>query len=113
MGYGIYDHYDLGNYFQKGSTETRFGSRQALTNMLSAMHQSPAINVYADVILNHVYSDAGNDESNPAVKAYTFGQAHNGVNVAYPTNEIRWVIPNAQPGDYYIQIKATTLTGTR
>ena len=34
MGYGIYDHYDLGNYFQKGSTETRFGSRQALTNML-------------------------------------------------------------------------------
>ena len=109
MGYGIYDHYDLGNYFQKGSTETRFGSRQALTNMLSAMHQSPAINVYADVILNHVYSDASNDESNPAVKAYTFGQAHNGANVAYPTNEIKWVIPNAQPGDYYIQIKGYNL----
>ncbi len=109
MGYGIYDHYDLGNYFQKGSTETRFGSRQALTNMLSVMHQSPAIHVYADVVLNHVYSDTSNDEINPAVKAYTFGQAHNGANVAYPTNEIKWVIHNAQPGDYYIQIKGYNL----
>lgn len=109
MGYGIYDHYDLGNYNQKGSTETRFGSRTELVNMLNTMHQSPRINVYADVVLNHVYSDDSNEESNPAVKAYTFGQAHNGANVAYPTNEIKWVIPNAQPGDYYIQIKGYNL----
>lgn len=29
MGYGVYDHYDLGNYDQKGSVETRFGSHGA------------------------------------------------------------------------------------
>ncbi|MCZ8216886.1 MAG: hypothetical protein O9262_11635, partial [Cyclobacteriaceae bacterium] len=27
MGYGIFDLYDLGNYNQKGTVETRFGSR--------------------------------------------------------------------------------------
>ena len=43
MGYGIYDHYDLGNYSQKGSTETRFGSRNELATMLSTMHTSPKI----------------------------------------------------------------------
>jgi len=105
MGYGIYDHYDLGNYSQKGSTETRFGSRSELATMISTMHTSPKINVYADVVLNHVYSDDTNDESNPAVKAYTFGEAHSGANVAYPTNQIKWVIPSAATGDYYIQIK--------
>lgn len=101
MGYGIYDHYDLDNYYQKGTTETRFGSRQELENMISTMHQSPKIYVYADVVLHHVYSSDENEESNPAVKAYTFGEAHSGANVAYPTNEIKWVIPNASTGDYY------------
>jgi alpha-amylase len=102
MGYGIYDHYDLGNYYQKGTTETRFGSRAELTSMLSTMHTSPRIDVYADAVLNHVYSSDENEETNPAVKAYVFGEAHNGANTAYPTNEIKWKIPNAQPGDYYI-----------
>jgi alpha-amylase len=109
MGYGIYDHYDLGNYSQKGSTETRFGSRQELADMLTTMHQSPRINTYADIILNHVYSDDSNEESNPAVKAYVFGEAHSGANTAYPTNEIKWVIPGAAAGDYYIQIKGYNL----
>lgn len=109
MGYGIYDHYDLGNYLQKGSVETRFGSRRELENMIATMHQAPKIEVYADVVLNHVYSSDENEEVNPAVKAYVFGEAHNGANTAYPTNEIKWVIPNAQPGDYYIQIKGYNL----
>lgn len=28
MGYDPYDYYDLGNYHQKGTTETRFGSKK-------------------------------------------------------------------------------------
>src|SRR5688572_22282694 len=35
MGYGLFDHYDLGAYNQKGSTETRFGSKAELLSMLS------------------------------------------------------------------------------
>lgn len=111
MGYGLYDHYDLGNYNQKGTTETRFGSRSELENMISTMHQSPKIEVYADIVLNHIYTGDDNAESNPAVKQYVFDEAYrNGQQYqAYPTNEIVWKIPNASPGDYYIQIKGYLL----
>ena len=89
MGYGIFDHYDLGNYNQKGSTETRFGSRSELNNMITEMHNNN-IKVYADVILNHIYGDEAEREVNPAVKSYVFSQAFtNGAqHTPYPTNEI-------------------------
>ena len=105
MGYGLFDHYDLGNYNQKGSTETRFGSRSELNSMISTMH-SNNVKVYADVILNHVYGDEAEREVNPAVKSYVFNEAYtNGSqHTPYPTNEITWKIPNAGTGDYYIQI---------
>ncbi|KAA3615370.1 MAG: DUF1939 domain-containing protein [Calditrichaeota bacterium] len=111
MGYGVFDHYDLGNYNQKGTVETRFGSRSELESMISTMHTSPKIEVYADIILNHIYTSSDEDESNPAVKQYVFDKAYrNGTQYqSYPTNEIRWVIPNASAGDYYIQINGATL----
>lgn len=105
MGYGIYDPYDLGNYNQKGTTETRFGSRTELTQMISQLH-TDGIDVYADVVLNHLYTGDSEDQSNPAVKQYVFDQAYrSGIQYSpYPTNEIKWVIKNATAGDYYIQI---------
>lgn len=110
MGYGIYDMYDLGAYNQKGTVETRFGSKAELTNLINTLHQSPRIDVYADAVLNHNYGEWGlNEEANPAVKAYVFGEAHNGANVAYQTSDIKWVIPNAAAGSYYIQIKGYNL----
>ncbi len=116
MGYGIYDHYDLGNYNQKGTTETRFGSRTELEDMISDMH-SNGIDVYADIILNHIYSDgdyynsSNNLEANPDVKSYVFDEAFiSGTQYqTYPTNEIVWVIPNASAGTYYIQIDGYNL----
>lgn len=68
-GYGIYDHYDLGNYDQKGSIETRYGSRAELERMIATMHAS-GINVYSDVVLNHLYGGDENFEANPTVTAY-------------------------------------------
>ncbi|HBH49872.1 MAG TPA: alpha-amylase [Bacteroidales bacterium] len=115
MGYGIYDHYDLGNYNQKGTVETRFGSRAELENMIAEMHNTSGgreyISVYADAVLNHVYSSDENEEVNPAVKGYVFDEAFRGGTqyVPYPTNEIKWVIPNAGTGDYYIKIKGYAL----
>lgn len=110
MGYGIFDHYDLGNYYQKGTTETRFGSRSELSAMISAMHTN-GVKVYADIILNHIYADDQQLENNPAVKQYEFDQAYrnNTQYQAYPTNEIYWKIPSAAAGDYYIQIKGYLL----
>ncbi len=116
MGYGIYDHYDLGNYNQKGTTETRFGSRAELEAMIDSMHNN-GIEVYADMVLNHMYTDgdyygSSNDmESNPDVKQYVFDEAYiNGTQYqSYPTNEITWVIPSAAAGTYYIQITGYNL----
>ncbi len=110
MGYGIFDHYDLGNYNQKGTVETRFGSRTELLNLLSTARSTangPRMEVYADVILNHIYANQDQNQNNPAVKQYVFDQAfRNGRQyVPYPTNEVYWRLPNATPGDYYIQIK--------
>ena len=53
MGYDPYDHYDFGEYPQKGSKETRFGSRTELTHALSVFH-SNGIEVYADVVIRHM-----------------------------------------------------------
>lgn len=111
-GYGVYDHYDLGNYNQKGTIETRFGSRSELEQMITVMHQEPKIEVYSDVVLNHIYSSDDNEEVNPAVKAYVFSEAKNEQYMPYPANEVRWVIPNATAGDYYIQIKGYGLPWT-
>jgi alpha-amylase len=112
-GLRIFDHYDLGNYNQKGTTETRFGSRSELNSLLTAAHSVtggiPYMDIYADVLLNHTYNnnnDAEESGDNPAVKTYVFNKAISGgvQRVPYPTNEIRWIIPSAAAGDYYIQI---------
>jgi Alpha amylase, catalytic domain. len=63
-GYGIYDHYDLGNYEQKGTVETRYGSRAELEQMIGVMHKA-GIKVYSDVVLNHLYGGDENFEANP------------------------------------------------
>lgn len=53
MGYDPYDHYDFGEFNQKGSIETRFGSRQELMNSISAFH-SLGIQVFADAVMEHM-----------------------------------------------------------
>jgi len=108
MGYGIYDHYDLGEYEQKGSIETRFGSRSELQTMLQAMHNNN-IEVYADVVLNHIYSNDNDSEANPSVKDYVMGRASDNQFVAYPSNDIKWSI-NSQSGRIYIKVKGYGLT---
>ena len=85
-GYGIYDHYDLGNYDQKGTVETRYGSRAELEQMIGAMHDV-GISVYSDVVLNHLYGADENLEANPIVTAYVKA----GRSDSYPESDIRWV----------------------
>jgi alpha-amylase len=52
MGYDIYDHYDFGEFYQKGSTETRFGSKVELERMINIL-KSLGLDVYVDIVLNH------------------------------------------------------------
>ena len=51
-GYGIYDLYDLGEFDQKGSIRTKYGTKEELKNLIDEIHKRN-IQVYADVVLNH------------------------------------------------------------
>jgi len=57
VGYSPFDHYDLGDKFQKGSTTTRFGTKDKYLRMIAVM-KANGMGVIQDVVLNHV-SDAG------------------------------------------------------
>jgi alpha-amylase len=63
MGYDPYDYFDLGEFNQKGRTETWFGTKQDLLDFLSSAH-AHSLQVYADVVLNH-NSGADAQETNP------------------------------------------------
>lgn len=51
-GYGTYDLYDLGEFDQKGSVKTKYGTKQELMEAIGALHEC-GIQVYVDVVLNH------------------------------------------------------------
>lgn len=58
VGYGIYDLYDLGEFDQKGSVRTKYGTKEELISMIETLHENN-IAVYGDIVLNH---KAGADE---------------------------------------------------
>lgn len=58
-GYGVYDLYDLGEFDQKGSIETKYGTKDEYLKAIEELHKNN-INVYADIVLNH---KMGADES--------------------------------------------------
>ncbi len=59
VGYAIYDLYDLGEFYQKGSVATKYGTREDYLAAIKAC-QNAGIDVYADIVLNH---KTGADES--------------------------------------------------
>ena len=52
VGYGIYDLWDLGEFDQKGTVRTKYGTKDELIEAIDALHKEN-IKVYADVVLNH------------------------------------------------------------
>ncbi len=59
VGYGIYDLYDLGEFDQKGSIRTKYGTKQQYIDAVQAAH-GKNIQIYGDVVLNH---KAGADDT--------------------------------------------------
>lgn len=51
-GYDVYDLYDLGEFDQKGTIATRYGSKQEYLKAIDKAHEM-GIAVYADIVLNH------------------------------------------------------------
>ena len=59
VGYGIYDLYDLGEFDQKGSIRTKYGTKEEYIQVIEEVHKYN-MEVYADVVFNH---KAGADDS--------------------------------------------------
>lgn len=67
VGYGVYDLFDLGEFDQKGSIRTKYGTREQLVAAVKAV-QNAGMQAYADVVLNH--KDGGDNPE--TVKALPF-----------------------------------------
>lgn len=52
VGYGVYDLFDLGEFDQKDSVRTKYGTRQQYLAAIRSL-QAAGIQVYADAVLNH------------------------------------------------------------
>ena len=52
VGYGVYDLFDLGEFDQKGTIATKYGTKKDLTDAIAVLHEK-GLKVYADVVLNH------------------------------------------------------------
>jgi hypothetical protein len=52
VGYGVYDHHDLGEFNQKGTIRTKYGTKQRYLSAIAAAHRA-GIQVYGDVVFNH------------------------------------------------------------
>src|SRR6188474_1548708 len=52
VGYGVYDLFDLGEFDQKGTLRTKYGTRQQFLAAVTAV-QGAGMHAYADVVFNH------------------------------------------------------------
>lgn len=52
VGYSVYDLYDLGEFDQKGSVRTKYGTKDELVKAIQAAH-TQGMSVYADIVLDH------------------------------------------------------------
>ena len=53
VGYGPYDHYDLGEFEQKGTIRTKYGTKKELISAIDRLHKFK-VKVYGDVVMNHL-----------------------------------------------------------
>ena len=52
VGYGVYDMYDLGEFEQKGTVRTKYGTRDEYVGAVESFHDA-GIRVFGDIVLNH------------------------------------------------------------
>ncbi len=88
-GYAVYDLYDLGEFDQKGSIETKYGTKDEYLHAIEELHKNN-IKVYADIVLNH---KIGADE---AETVYASQEENNNRNIdtTLPKKIEAWTIYN-------------------
>ena len=68
VGYGVYDLYDLGEFDQKGTTRTKYGTKDEYVAAISTLKEKKLM-VFADIVLNHRMA-GDNLETSRAVAVY-------------------------------------------
>lgn len=58
VGYDVYDRFDLGEFDQKGTVRTKYGTREELQSAAHAL-RDVGLDVYGDVVFNHM--DGGDE----------------------------------------------------
>ncbi len=76
VGYAPFDHYDLGDKYQKGNTTTRLGTKDELLRMIAVLHAN-GIEVIQDVVLNHT-SSAGSSNGSGGQDPNSYSVTTNG-----------------------------------
>lgn len=61
VGYDVYDMYDLGEFEQKGSVATKYGTKEDYLKAVQAL-QEQGIDVICDIVLNHRMGADGTEE---------------------------------------------------
>lgn len=81
-GYGVYDLYDLGEFLQKGSIPTKYGTKDEYLAAINALHNHQIL-AYADIVLNH---KVGADETEEVLASQeSFSHRDNSIEI---TNHI-------------------------
>ena len=88
-GYAVYDLYDLGEFNQKGSIETKYGTKDEYLQAIIDLHEND-IKVYADIVLNH---KIGADEAENVYASEEEYQNRN-IDTTLPTKIKAWTIYN-------------------
>jgi alpha-amylase len=89
VGYGIYDGYDLGEFDQKGTIRTKYGTKDQLLGAVNALKNN-SLKVYADIILNHrMWAD-----STEIVSAVEVDSNDRTQEVSSPKNIEAWTVFN-------------------
>jgi alpha-amylase len=73
VGYDVYDLYDLGEFDQKGSVRTRYGTNEEYTNAIKALKEE-GIQVIVDIVVNHL---GGGDETENVQAVMVDGEDRN------------------------------------
>jgi alpha-amylase len=62
VGYGVYDLFDLGEFDQKGSVRTKYGTKAEFLEAIQAARDA-GVRVYADAVFNHKMGADGEEDA--------------------------------------------------
>jgi alpha-amylase len=101
VGYGVYDLFDLGEFSQKGSIRTKYGTKAELANAIEAV-QKNGIQVYADIVFNH--KDGADEAEEVSVQEVDWNDRNRILSDWYPIHAYtKFTFPGR--GDTYSSMK--------